>query len=512
LLMGQNMIVCYIDFSKAFDMVNRNILFYKIIKQGFCGRLTDVIRDMYTKTKCKVKTQEGLSPYIQDIVGVNQGGVISPLLFRKYLSDIDSYLKKQCGIVINDEDTLVHLLWADDLVLMSNTPRGMNILLGSIEKFCADNLMIVNEAKTKIMTFGKPKHNVYHLNGKEIGVVDKYKYLGNVISSTKTSTGDIFRDNSTYLEAQAVKAMYAMLKKTSPFGRLSPKISLHLFDSLVQPILLYGSDVWGVREKCYGFIEKVHLQFLRMMLGVKMGTCKTMLYGDCGRMPVSKYATVNALKYWKRLCSLSDDLIVKQVYNSLLNLHNIGFHTWVTDINRLLNEYTLSHLWQEEIVNVNIKQHILQSYKDEWKDTMSSDTLYPIMRTYRMIKTVFGLEPYLQLREYNIRKALSKLRMSSHPLAIERGRYTRPKTPIEERLCVLCVKGAIENEEHFISVCSFYNNERNMLQRNISSLLGQDGVTYDFITLLKHTDPDILLYVGKFINVCMQKRDTYFST
>jgi hypothetical protein len=237
-----------------------------------------------------------------------------------------------------------------------------------------------------------------------------------------------------------------------------------------------------------------------------------MLYGDCGRMPVSKYATVNALKYWKRLCSLSDDLIVKQVYNSLLNLHNIGFHTWVTDINRLLNEYTLSHLWQEEIVNVNIKQHILQSYKDEWKDTMSSDTLYPIMRTYRMIKTVFGLEPYLQLREYNIRKALSKLRMSSHPLAIERGRYTRPKTPIEERLCALCGKGAIENEEHFISVCSFYNNERNMLQRNISSLLGQDGVTYDFITLLKHTDPDILLYVGKFINVCMQKRDTYFST
>ena len=122
------------------------------------------------------------------------------------------------------------------------------------------------------------------------------------------------------------------------------------------------------------------------------------------------------------------------------------------------------------------------------------------------------MEPYLKLREYNIRKALSKLRMSSHPLAIERGPYTRPKTPIEERLCVLCGNGAIENEEHFISVCSFYNNERNMLQRNISSLLGQEGVTYDFTTIFKHTDPDILYYVGKFINVCMQRRDTYFLT
>jgi hypothetical protein len=129
-----------------------------------------------------------------------------------------------------------------------------------------------------------------------------------------------------------------------------------------------------------------------------------------------------------------------------------------------------------------------------------------------MIKTVFGMEPYLQLREYHICQAISKLRMSSHPLAIERGRYTRPKTPIEERLCVLCGKADIENEEHFIYVCSFYNNERKMLQRNISSLLGQEGVTYNFITIFKHTDPDILYYVGKFIKVCMKKRDTYFST
>jgi hypothetical protein len=56
----------------------------------------------------------------------------------------------------------------------------MHKLLGTIEKFSAENLMKVNEAKTKIMTFGKPEHNVYHFIRKEIGVVDKYKYLGNV--------------------------------------------------------------------------------------------------------------------------------------------------------------------------------------------------------------------------------------------------------------------------------------------------------------------------------------------
>jgi hypothetical protein len=70
----------------------------------------------------------------------------------------------------------------------------------------------------------------------------------------------------------------------------------------------------------------------------------------------------------------------------------------------------------------------------------------------------------------------------------------------------LCGNGAIENEEHFISVCSYYNNERNMIKKNIASLLGQERATYDLITIFKHTDPDILHYVGKFIKVwSMQK-------
>ena len=81
-------------------MVNRNILFYKILIQGFEGKIIDVLRNMYTKTKCKVKTPEGLIPYIKDVIGVNQGGILSPVLFRKYLSDLDTYLTKHCGIVI----------------------------------------------------------------------------------------------------------------------------------------------------------------------------------------------------------------------------------------------------------------------------------------------------------------------------------------------------------------------------------------------------------------------------
>ena len=56
---------------------------------------------MYTKTKCKVKTKDGLSPEIDNMFGVNQGGTLSPLLFRKYLADMSKYLHELFGIIVD---------------------------------------------------------------------------------------------------------------------------------------------------------------------------------------------------------------------------------------------------------------------------------------------------------------------------------------------------------------------------------------------------------------------------
>ena len=103
-----------------------------------------------------------------------------------------------------------------------------------------------------------------------------------------------------------------MLKRTSQFGRLPPNVGLHFYDSLVKPILLYGSDVWGVSMKGHKIIESCHLQFLRMNLNIKQSTCKMMIYGDLGRIPLYYHAVINVLKYWKRLKSLPENKIVKK--------------------------------------------------------------------------------------------------------------------------------------------------------------------------------------------------------
>ena len=85
LILGQSLFVCFVDFSKAFDLVNCHILFFKIMKEGWHGRVIDTLRNLYTKTHFRVKRNGKLSAPIASTLGVNQGGVASGLLFRKYL-------------------------------------------------------------------------------------------------------------------------------------------------------------------------------------------------------------------------------------------------------------------------------------------------------------------------------------------------------------------------------------------------------------------------------------------
>ncbi len=74
------------------------------------------------------------------------------------------------------------------------------------------------------------------------------------------------------------------------------------------------------------------------------------------------------------------------------------------------------------------------------------------LRTYCKFKTQFQMEKYLSLPNKNQRASISRFRMSSHPLAIEIGRHSRPKVPEDKRLCTKC--WVVQNEMHHLLICS----------------------------------------------------------
>ena len=113
--------MCFKDFSKVFDLINHNILFYKLMHGSWRGKVVDTLRDLNSKTSFRVKRNGRMSPSICNNICVNQEGVAGGFLFRKYMADLGRYLDKEVGVCVS-ADILVHLLWADDLILFSDLP------------------------------------------------------------------------------------------------------------------------------------------------------------------------------------------------------------------------------------------------------------------------------------------------------------------------------------------------------------------------------------------------------
>ena len=81
---------------------------------------------------------------------------------------------------------------------------------------------------------------------------------------------------------QSQKTLYSVYYKIR-YIKIPIDLQLKIFDALFAPILLYGSEVLGFEKN--DNIEKVHLQFLKKKLGVRITTPNCLVYGELGRYP-----------------------------------------------------------------------------------------------------------------------------------------------------------------------------------------------------------------------------------
>ena len=282
----------------------------------------------------------------------------------------------------------------------------------------------------------------------------------------------------------------------------------------MRPILLYGSDIWGVNVSANTPIDKLFFYYVCCVLHVKSTTSKVIVVGECGQLPPSVYCHINALCYQKRLSDLPETKIAKQVYNKLDKLHQCGVKTWVTKARELNEQYK---------VDISSKKIFIISkntVRSRYQTVINTDGYWrlqnlswnPILRAYSMFKTEFRFEKYLEaITDCRYRTAMTKLRSCSHTLEIERGRYTKPKTDISEQLCPLC--NAMEDEIHFLVNCKLYEAERlrffSKLMKKIRHFNELDDIE-KFILLMSSKDNQIVTWTGKFIYKSFNIRSRFY--
>jgi Reverse transcriptase (RNA-dependent DNA polymerase) len=135
-----------------------------------------------------VKLPEGLSPPFSIGSGLKQGCPLSPALFGLYFDRLEAYLEKAMegkGISVRVPTVLrlniFMLLYADDLILLAETPSSLQYLVTEMEAFCVTNGLIINCTKSKVMEWGTPPKQIaseIRVRDGVLEVVDSFKYLG----------------------------------------------------------------------------------------------------------------------------------------------------------------------------------------------------------------------------------------------------------------------------------------------------------------------------------------------
>ena len=135
---------------------------------------------------------------------------------------------------------ITHLLWADDLVIISLSSHSLQNSLKILEDYCKKWRLIINKAKTKVVIFNEniPENLTFQIDDEKIDKVTDYKYLGEIQSSDNDNIKHI-----QYIADRSTKACFNMRRYYKLFGDIPIKTALHLFDTCILPISLLAVQI-----------------------------------------------------------------------------------------------------------------------------------------------------------------------------------------------------------------------------------------------------------------------------
>ena len=185
---GTLLYACFLDLQGAYEKVKRPLLWQALQTLGLHGRMLAAIQSLYNSSTLRVNVLGRAGLPQPSRTGLKQGCPLSPTLVGLFADGLNRYINVHCpteGPAL-DQDTKVPILgYADDFVLLADSPAGLQKLIDAAATFCDMVGMIICTVKTKVVVFmPQPMPPAPWLcKGQYLQQVQEFKYLGLMFSA-----------------------------------------------------------------------------------------------------------------------------------------------------------------------------------------------------------------------------------------------------------------------------------------------------------------------------------------
>ena len=291
-------------------------------------------------------------------------------------------------------------------------------------------------------------------------------------------------------------------------------------------------------------VEKLNQKCCRMVLSVNKKTSRLAVLGEIARYPILITMLAQCLSYKLSLMQRkTTSSLLGHVMTEMSEMSDRGHDSWLTRVVKIENILKIPRIYGPiKSAGKKLTSFLKSKFDRFWLDKVNESKIgldnidHNKLRTYKCYKASFTREPYLDLvRNRNQRSYLTRLRVSSHNLAIERGRHTRPVTPLAQRICKYCkppdppdppsrpctspttpwsqtprtrsLIAQVDNEQHFLMSCPIFSVERNCIFGKMSSIEPNFRTLGDkdkFVKLLCPTSPQMAKLSNKLIKIMFE--------
>lgn len=306
----------FIDIKKAYDTVDRKILWMKMKKFGVPENIIDIIKSFYTYDSMIFAVGDVMTEPLYPVRGLRQGCNLSPLLFLFYIAELSDRLNEGEKDVSLAGTFFNHLLFADDLVIIAYSYDSMINLHRIFNIWAKDFKMQMSAEKSKVVStegqigdlwpvFGDQEEPELHLEQQL-----QYRYLGlNVFSGLR----GIETDKAQDLVKRAAAYKGAVFSLASTAGDVVD-VGLALWENIVVGALLYALEYVEIKDKIIKELDGIQATFAKNLLGLCSKSANVIASVELGMKGFKHRIMERQLKFYWKLQELPDDVLVKKAF------------------------------------------------------------------------------------------------------------------------------------------------------------------------------------------------------